>query len=80
MEDVREKADEIYEKHLDAMVEGSTHWLTNARNTAIIEVEGIIAENHYTDNNHDLPVKAVDVLSRRLEFWESVKEKLKGKA
>ena len=44
-----------------------------SKKCAIIHVKGIIKENHFIDNNYDISVKVVDILSRRLEYWQSIR-------
>lgn len=43
-----------------------------SRKLAILQVKGIISENHFIDNNYDIPVRIVDVLIRRLENYELI--------
>ena len=47
-------------------------FMDHATQCAIIYVKAQIDENHHMDNSYDLPVRVVDVLSRRLDYFQSI--------
>ena len=73
----KEEAEALIEMFYEKTA-GQYHWekLQNAKKCALICCDKIIEENHFIDNNHDIPVRIVDLLTRRIEFYNQVKQHL----